>query len=410
MEFEKEMKISPIKEQVKKAKEFIEKWEKENFRDFSEQEGKNKFWTGFLQIFGLKYDDIEEILYQEKSDNERGHIDFYLKMENRNIIIEHKSRGIKLNRELKNQDETFKQANGYNNNLEFNEKAEYIITCNFNKMLIYDMNHHKDAPVEITLKDLEDKDNLEFLTNILFVKGKKGESHKVYEEFKHKQLSIEAGEKIGKIYNEVKKCYLEGKAEKDLNLDEQKNLYDNINKFCIRLVFLLYADSADKLNGDLYEYLKDVKTEDINDKLKRLFKALSTNIENRGPDFTIQEKNFPYINGGLFENDNNFIIPVFSKELRTLIFEEKFEWSKISPTIFGAIFESTLDPELRARDEVHFTSIENIHKVIDPLFLDGLKKELTEIKKKSRDKDKKLIEFQNKIASLKFFDPACGSR
>ena len=358
----------------------------------------------------MSYEEIEKIMHIENSDGERGHIDFYLTMENRNIIIEHKSRNQKLDKKLRNEDVTFKQANDYNNNLEFNEKAEYIITCNFNKMLIYDMNHHKEEPVEILLEDLSIKDNLEFLNYLLIKNTEKEEKHRIYKDFKHKKISIEAGEKVGEIYKELKKCYLNGKKENELNIEEQKKIYNNINKLCIRLVFLLYADDADKFSVSLYEYLKDIKIEDINGKLRKLFETLNTKKSDRGVDFTEQEKSFPYVNGGLFEKDEDFIIPVFSKKLKNLIFEEKFEWSKISPTIFGAIFESTLDPKLRAKDEVHFTSVENIHKVIEPLFLNDLKNELAMIKNMTRDKDKKLIEFQNKLASLKFMDPACGSR
>lgn len=353
---------------------------------------------------------IDGKTWDELYDGERGHIDFYLTMENRNIIIEHKSRNQKLDKKLRNEDVTFKQANDYNNNLEFNEKAEYIITCNFNKMLIYDMNHHKEEPVEILLEDLSIKDNLEFLNYLLIKNTEKEEKHRIYKDFKHKKISIEAGEKVGEIYKELKKCYLNGKKENELNIEEQKKIYNNINKLCIRLVFLLYADDADKFSVSLYEYLKDIKIEDINGKLRKLFETLNTKKSDRGVDFTEQEKSFPYVNSGLFEKDEDFIIPVFSKKLKNLIFEEKFEWSKISPTIFGAIFESTLDPKLRAKDEVHFTSVENIHKVIEPLFLNDLKNELAMIKNMTRDKDKKLIEFQNKLASLKFMDPACGSR
>ena len=141
-----------------------------------------------------------------------------------------------------------------------------------------------------------------------------------------------------------------------------------------------------------------------------LFEVLNTPLEKRDPYLDDTLKKFPYVNGGLFSG--SIEIPNFIPEIKNLLLEEassSFNWSGISPTIFGAVFESTLNPTTRRTGGMHYTSVENIHKVIDPLFLDDLRNEFNTIRKSQRTRKKNLLVFQEKLASLKIFDPACGS-
>lgn len=162
-----------------------------------------------------------------------------------------------------------------------------------------------------------------------------------------------------------------------------------------------------------HDYLEQYSAKDMRRALIELFKVLDTKVEERDPYLEEDLAAFPYVNGGLFENEN-IEIPQFTEEIRHLILtnaSEDFDWSEISPTIFGAVFESTLNPETRRSGGMHYTSIENIHKVIDPLFLDALQDEFAQIKelKQAATVEKRLRAFQSKLADLVFLDPACGS-
>ena len=185
---------------------------------------------------------------------------------------------------------------------------------------------------------------------------------------------------------------------------------------CVRLVFCLYAEDAGIFGkrNMFHDYLEGYPVKDCRRALIELFKTLDT-PENQREDYLESDlAQFPYVNGGLFA-DETIEIPPFTEKIKELLLtkaSEEFNWRNISPTIFGAVFESTLNPETRRSGGMHYTSIENIHKVIDPLFLDDLKKELESIKKKpvaGGSRTKALSAFQKKLGSLTFLDPACGS-
>lgn len=223
------------------------------------------------------------------------------------------------------------------------------------------------------------------------------------------EVSIAAGEIVGLLYDALYKQYADPQAEQSLK---------SLNKLCVRLVFCLYAEDAGIFgrHGMFHDYLAAFDTRGMRKALVELFRVLDTKLQDRDP--YLQDDNpelaaFPYVNGGLF-SDENIEIPPFTDEIRNLLLNkasEDFNWAEISPTIFGAVFESTLNPETRRSGGMHYTSIENIHKVIDPLFLDALKAELNEICENpiERTKNAKLRAFQRKLAGLKFLDPACGS-
>ena len=178
-----------------------------------------------------------------------------------------------------------------------------------------------------------------------------------------------------------------------------------------------YAEDAGLFSShsQFHDYLVQFKagTGEMRKGLLELFEVLNTPIEQRDPYLPDDLLAFPYVNGGLFAEEG-IEIPRFTETIANLLLQrasDDFDWSDISPTIFGGVFESTLNPETRRAGGMHYTSIENIHKVIDPLFLDDLKQELDEIK--AMPVEKKRISmaqaFQDKLASLKFLDPACGS-
>ena len=223
------------------------------------------------------------------------------------------------------------------------------------------------------------------------------------------EISIKAGELVGKLYDALYRQYKNPESEQ-----AQKSL----NALCVRLVFCLYAEDADIFGKHLmfHDYMLHRGQAGARRALIDLFRVLDQKPEERDPYLTDDDPDlaaFPYVNGGLF-SDESIEIPAITDEIYHLILRdasEDFDWSKISPTIFGAVFESTLNPETRRKGGMHYTSIENIHKVIDPLFLDDLKREFEEIKAIPVVKTRKqrLEEFHHKLASQKYLDPAAGS-
>lgn len=290
----------------------------------------------------------------------------------------------------------FQQAKKYIAELPLSRHPKYVITCNFKSFLIYNMENPNGEPEEILLENLEKEYyRLQFLVE-------QGNEHLKRE----MEVSIQAGELVGKLYDEILKLYINPENEETLR---------SLNMLCVRLVFCLYAEDSGIFGKRLifHDYLARFETRDLRRALIDLFKVLDTKVEDRDPYMIEELAQFPYVNGGLFANED-IEIPNLTDSVRDLLLSkasEDFDWSEISPTIFGAVFESTLNPETRRSGGMHYTSIENIHKVIDPLFLDELKEEMQGIKHISviKTKKKKLLEFQDKIASLKFLDPACGS-
>ena len=258
------------------------------------------------------------------------------------------------------------------------------------------MENPNSEPEEILLKDLPDD-----LSRLQFLVDKDSEHIK-----KEMQISMQAGEIVGAIYDAILKQYKHPENEESLK---------SLNMLCVRLVFCLYAEDAGVFghHAMFHDYLKRFEARDLRRALIDLFRVLDQKEEERDPYLDDALASFPYVNGGLFA-DENIEIPMLTDEIKDLLLNkasEEFNWKDISPTIFGAVFESTLNPETRRNGGMHYTSIENIHKVIDPLFLDDLKKEFEEICEIAVEKNRKqkLKEFQKKLATLTFLDPACGS-
>lgn len=405
-----------MKTNTKELKDFITTWQDQG----SEVADKVTYWNTLLEILGVPKQQIENKTYIEYEkpiklrENEKFHgsIDAYIP--STKVLIEQKSNNVDLFKaeSRPNGGDTekitpFEQAKRYDNHLGSKEKANFLVLSNFNQIVIYDVRESVDVkPVIIDLKDLgKDLYLLDFLV-------KPDETKRLEKE---KRISVAAGELVSKIYNEFANIF----AKYD-GVDDEK-IKHSINTLCVRLVFCLYAEDAGLFNAkeQFYNYLEPVAPNKCGVALKALFKVLDTKIDDRTKDdpFWNDENpelsQFPYVNGGLFA-DTDIIIPPFSDELKDIVLNQAsrgFDWSDISPTIFGAVFESTLNPETRRQGGMHYTSVENIHKVIDPLFLNDLKAELEDIK---QYKNKKTIKekaraFQEKLANLTFFDPACGS-
>ena len=319
------------------------------------------------------------------------------------VLIEQKGLGKDLKKPIKQSDGTlltpFQQAKRYITELPLSQHPRWVVTCNFEKFFVYDMERPGGEPEEILMENLPTEYyRLSFLVNNENVHLKR-----------EMEVSIAAGEMVGLLYDAFHKQYADPDSEHALK---------SLNILCVRLVFCLYAEDAGIFghHGMFHDYLAEYDTRHMRKALIELFQVLDTAPEDRDPylkDDNPDLAAFPYVNGGLFANED-IEIPPFTDEIRSLLLNKAssdFNWSEISPTIFGAVFESTLNPETRRSGGMHYTSIENIHKVIDPLFLDDLKKEFEEICEIAVEKtrERKLKEFQKKLASLTFLDPACGS-
>ena len=382
-------------QQKKAAKEFANYWKDKGYEKGESQ----KFWLSLLQeILGVdqpeKFINFEDQVHLDNTSFIDGMIP------STHVMIEQKGSHKDLMKPIKQSDGTlltpFQQAKRYSAELPYSQRPRWIVTCNFQTFHVYDMERPGGEPEVIELANL-DKEyyRLSFLTET-------GNEHLK----KEMEVSIAAGEIVGLIYDALLEQYNDPKSEKTLK---------SLNVLCVRLVFCLYAEDAGIFGhrGMFHDYLAAFDAHHMRKALKELFEILDTKPEDRDEYLEPELAAFPYVNGGLFA-DENIVIPQFADEIRTLLLtkaSDDFDWSEISPTIFGAVFESTLNPETRRSGGMHYTFIENIHKVIDPLFLDDLKKELEEIVAITveRTRTQKLKDFQNKLASLCWLDPAAGS-
>ncbi len=385
-------------QQREAARQFYYRWKDKGRED----EDARSYWIEILtNILGVERV-TERVDFEKKvigADGNTKRIDVYIP-ETR-VIIEQKSLGIALDKPQAGHDgmTPYEQAKYYDNYLPFDERARWIVTSNFAEIWIYDRNAARPDPVKISLSDLQSKYHmLDFLVN----KETKVISHEM-------ELSLQAGDLVGKIYDAFHSQYR--------NPDDPETL-KSLNKLCVRIVFCLYGEDAGIFGRKsmFHNYMAQFDAAHARKGLRDLFKVLNQKPEDRDEYLADDDPllaAFPYVNGGLFADDD-IEIPPFTNEIMDLILRkasDDFDWSGISPTIFGAVFESTLNPETRRSGGMHYTSIENIHKVIDPLFLDDLKAELAEIEKIDvvRTREQKLHAFQDKLASIVCLDPAAGS-
>lgn len=375
---------------------FIAKWSGRG----NEKQDTQQFWNDVLyDVLGAPKDTVIQYEKPVKINGKTKFIDGYLP--DTRVLIEQKSLGIDLMKAELQSDgmklTPFEQGRRYGGYLPFDEQPRWIIDCNFEEIRVHDMKKPGEAPEIILLKDMEkDYTRLNFLID--------SEDEHIKKEF---EVSVKAGEIVGVLYDKLLEQYNDP-GEHDLQ---------SLNRLCVRIVFCMYAEDAGLFGSNthaFHDYMVQFNgPARFRNGLKELFSVLNQPLDQRDPYLDPELAAFPYVNGGLFADDA-LAMPFFTDEILDIILErasEDFDWSDISPTIFGAIFESTLNPETRRSGGMHYTSIENIHKVIDPLFLDELKDELTTIiaEPVERTKVKKLKAYQDKLAGLKFLDPACGS-
>ena len=380
------------KQRAASAAEFAERWKGRGYEKGDSQ----LFWTELLtEVFGIEnpsqFIRYEEQVKVDKTNFIDGHIP------STRVLIEQKGIDKDLRKGRVQSDGSilnpYQQAKRYVANMPLSEHPRWIVTCNFKEFLVYDMEQPNGEPEQILLENLgKEYYRLQFLVDA-----------KIEHLSKEMEVSMKASEIVGKIYEALLKQY-------DDNSPEALRW---LNILCVRIVFCLYAEDAEIfLHDQFHDYLARYEVDDLRNALIRLFDVLKTPQEQRSKYLKDDLKAFPYTNGGLFEEEIE--IPQFTEELKETLLKNAsldFDWSEISPTIFGAMFESTLNPETRRSGGMHYTSIENIHKVIDPLFLNDLRSELDTIleEKVERQRQKKLDAYQDKLASLTFLDPACGS-
>ena len=385
-----------LKQQEKAAKEFAKKWENKG----DEKQDTQRFWMELLQtVYGVE-NPADMICFEERVQLEHtSYIDAMIPATH--TLIEQKSLGKDLHAPIRQSDGTeltpVEQAKRYAANLSYSKRARWIVSCNFKEFHVLDMERPNDSVEIIELKQLgTDFYRLNFLVDV--------KSSHIEREM---EISKGAGELVGRLYD----CLLQQYKINALLTEDE--ILHNINKLCVKLVFCLYAEDSGLFGKKniFHDYLKDFQPHQVRNALMDLFRILDTPESNRSPYETESLLAFPYVNGSLFSDAVE--IPQFSEEAIQLILQDacNFDWSEISPTIFGAIFESTLNPETRRHGGMHYTSIENIHKLIDPLFLDAFKNEYKEAMtlKTGKARMKALKQLQESMASKTFFDPAAGS-
>ena len=337
----------------------------------NEEADAQPFLVEFFNVFGISRKRVATFEHRvKKLDESEGYIDLLWKGM---ILIEMKSRG-------KNLDKAYQQAIEYTHGLKQHELPKYILVSDFENFRLYDL--EEDKHLEFKLSDLVN--NVQHFGYIL------GYQKKIYKE--QDPANIKAAELMGKLHDRLKEIGYIGHP---------------LEVYLVRILFLLFAEDTTIFNKQQFQdYLEQRTNEDGSDlaaKLHELFQVLNTPRENRFKNLDEQLAEFPYVNGRLFEE----ILPMasFDSKMRQALLNCCYiDWSKISPAIFGSMFQSVMNPVQRRNLGAHYTSETNILKLIKPLFLDELRQEFEKI----RENKNKLQEFHKKLSTLKFLDPACG--
>ena len=351
-----------------RAIRFSKEWETES----SEHAEAKTFWDDFFNVFGINRRKIASFEKPVKRlDESTGYIDLLWKG---TILVEHKSRG-------KDLDKAFKQALDYFPGLKDYELPKYVLVSDFNRFRLYDLD--TDIHYEFVLQDLYKN-----VKHFGFIAG----YHK--HEFRDQDpVNIKAAELMGKLHDRLKEIGYTGHP---------------LEVYLVRLLFCLFAEDTSIFEKDQFRDYIENKTNidgsDLAPLLSSLFYVLNTPVEKRLTNLDEELAAFHYVNGKLFEES---LPPAsFDSKMREILLEcTALDWGAISPAIFGSLFQSVMNPVERRNLGAHYTSEKNILKVIKPLFLDDLWKEYEKAKNESRTK---LIQFHEKLASLRFLDPACG--
>lgn len=381
-----------IREQ--KAHDFADRWQGHG----DEKQETQKFWMDLLQNVLGRPHALEETEFEHPTAL-GGYIDVL--SPNARFLAEQKSAKIDLDKPEQRQGTLVtpvEQALRYANYLPADEKPTTICTCNFQRFRFYDLNADPAAksPIEeFTLERLPE--HLSIFDQIFAPEH----SRIIVQQ----QLSERAGELVAKLHNALAKEYLDPDAPE---------AHHALATLTVRIVFCLYAEDAGLFQpaGSFDSYVLGFGAHRLRGGMLDLFKVLDTPYVERDPYLDGDLKHFPYVNGGLFAEPIE--IPQFTDAIRDAILYagKSFNWKDISPVIFGSLMEETLSHDQRRAGGMHYTTVENIHRVIDPLFLEGLKAQLNGIETTpmgEKARENRLREFQTMIAGLQFLDPACGS-
>lgn len=350
-----------------RALRFTKEWEGES----RERAEKDTFWNDFFNVFGIsrrRLATFEEPV--KKLNNAQGFIDLFWKG---TLLVEHKSKGRSL-------DAAFEQASDYFHGIKEHELPKYVLVSDFENFRLYDLDEKTEHSFHIS----------DFHKNIKlfgFIAGYQKRSFKDEDE-----VNIAAAELMGKLHDQLEDSGYQG---------------HDLEVYLVRLLFCLFADDTGIFEKDTFKEFIEVKTAEdgsnLGAMLAQLFQVLNTPREKRMSSLDEHLMAFPYVNGKLFEEF--LMIPAFNSRMREILLQcSSLNWGKISPAIFGSMFQSVMDPKERRNLGAHYTSEKNILKLIKPLFLDELWEEFHKIKGNKRQ----LQEFQMRLGKLKFLDPACG--
>lgn len=387
--------LGNMESETRDTQDFIDRWKTRGH----EQQDTQQFWVEFLSGV-LHRDDLAKDARFEYPTASGGRID--LLIPDARLLVEQKGANIDLDKPEPRRHvmvTPVQQALGYVHDLPFSRKPRWICTCNFREFRIWDLEHDPDAVkkpfLDFQLDDLEN--NLKYFIELFNPKNSR-----VYIE---QQLSLKASALVAGIHSALYKQYINPDSESSHNA---------LALLTMRIVFCLYAEDAGLFKLEQFtDYVDETQPDDLREALIQLFRTLDTPFKDRDPYLKDSLRAFPYVDGGLFEE--NIEIPNFDRQIKNSIVEagRGFDWKGINPVIFGSLMEETLSHAQRRQGGMHYTSPENIHRVIDPLFLDDLKDEFTRIITNNglseKQKDNRLDDFHKKIASLQFLDPACGS-
>ncbi|HAT1773646.1 TPA: N-6 DNA methylase [Legionella pneumophila] len=350
-----------------RALAFSKEWANES----SESAEAKSFWDGFFYVFGISRRRIASFETPvQKSLDRSGYIDLLWKGF---LLVEHKSRG-------KNLDTAFQQAKDYFPGLKETDLPRYIVVSDFARFRIYDLDIDKIN--EFQLSDLYKNVHL-----FGFIAG-----YQVHEIKPEDPVNINAAQLLGKLHDHLKLVGYEG---------------FELEVYLVRLLFCLFADDTGIFELQQFQDYIELRTledgSDLANHLATLFHVLNTEEISRLKNLDEQLATFPYINGKLFEK---VLSPAsFDRNMRQMLLTCcTLNWSLISPAIFGSLFQSVMDEKLRRNLGVHYTTEQNILKIIQPLFLDELRQEFNRLKFNKQ----KLKSFHSRLAKMKFFDPACG--
>ena len=351
-----------------RALKFSNEWAEET----KERAEKDSFWNDFFNVFGIsrrRVATFEEPV--KKLSGNQGFIDLFWKG---TLLVEHKSKG-------KNLDKAFEQATDYFPGLKEHELPKFILVSDFDKIKLFDLDERTEHEFHVS----------ELYKNVKLFGFIAGYQKRTFKE--EDPVNIKAAELMGKLHDQLEAFGYEG---------------HHLEVYLVRLLFILFADDTSIFEKDIFKEFLDQKTNedgsDLGALMAQFFQVLNTPKEKRLKNLDDHLNQFPYVNGKLFEE--TLPIASFNSKMRSILLEASaLDWGKISPAIFGSLFQSVMNPEERRNLGAHYTSEKNIFKLIKPLFLDELREEFEKVKSSS----KKLKEFHHKLSTLTFLDPACGS-